>query len=130
MQTDPLMLKVLRPAVVLLALSAVAACALNQPVPGTGDRTTATSGTLAGLVSTDRGKTPVSGRKVTATNTATNAQFDVTTATDGGYTVRVPAGPYAIDVELQAGERLEKRPEPTDVGAGDLDSGRDFVITR
>ena len=124
------MVKGLRIPGVLLLLSAITGCALNQPLPGTGDRTTATSGTLAGLVSTDGGKTPVSGRKVTATNTATNTRFDATTATDGGYTVRVPAGPYAIDVELRAGERLEKRPEPTDVGAGDLDSGRDFVITR
>jgi hypothetical protein len=113
----------------LVALTG-AACALNQPVAGIGDRTTATSGTLAGLVSTDGGKAPVSGRKVTATNTATNETFDTTTAVDGGYTMRLPAGRYAIDVELRAGERLEKRPDPTDVGAGDLDSARDFVITR
>jgi hypothetical protein len=72
----------------------------------------------------------VSARKVTATNTATDARFDVTTGSDGGYTIQVPAGHYTIDVELRQGERLEKRPEPTDVGAGDLDSGRDFVITR
>ena len=130
MQSDLVMLKVLRPAVVLLVLGAFAACSLNKPVPGTGERSTATEGTLAGLVSTDGGKTAVSGRKVTATNTATNARVDTTTATDGGYTLRLPAGPYAIDVELRAGERLEKRPEPTDVGAGDLDAGRDFVITR
>jgi hypothetical protein len=122
--------KVLRLAGILLVLSAITACSLNQPVPGTGDPSTATNGTLAGLVSTDGGKTPVSGRKVTATNAATNTHFDATTATDGGYTVRLPAGHYTIDVELRAGERLEKRPEPTDVGAGDLDSGRDFVITR
>jgi hypothetical protein len=129
MHSDFLMEKVLRLAGILVALS-VTACSLNQPVPGTGDPSTATSGTLAGLVSTDGGKTPVSGRKVTATNTATNTPFDTTTATDGGYTVRLPAGHYAIDVELRAGERLEKRPDPTDVGAGDLDSGRDFVIAR
>ena len=124
------MVKVLRISFVVLLCSAIGACALNQPVPGTGDRTSATTGTLAGLVSTDGGKTAVSGRRVTATNTATNTRFDATTATDGGYTVQVPAGPYTIDVELREGERLEKRPAPTDVGAGDLDSGRDFVITR
>jgi hypothetical protein len=124
------MLKVFRSAVVVVVLSAVPACSLNKPVPGTGERSTATDGTLSGLVSTDGGKTGVSGRKVTATNTATNARFDTTSATDGGYTLRLPAGHYAIDVELRTGERLEKRPEPTDVGAGDLDAGRDFVITR
>ena len=124
------MVQALRSSFVVLLCSVMAACALNQPVPGTGDRTTATTGTLAGLVSTDGGKTAVSGRKVTATNTATKARAEVTTSSDGGYTLQVPVGPYTIDVELRAGERLEKRPEPTDVGAGDLDSGRDFVIAR
>jgi hypothetical protein len=117
--------------VLVLLISLSTACrTLNQPVAGTGDRTTATSGTLAGLVSTDGGTAAVSGRKVTATNTATNTHFDATTAADGGYTLKVPAGHYSIDVELRAGERLETRPDATDVGAGDLDSGRDFVIAR
>ena len=115
---------------VLVLFSAISACSMNRPIAGTGDRSAATSGTLAGLVSTDAGKTPVTGRKVTVTNTATNAHFDATTSSEGGYTIMVPAGHYAIDVELREGERLEKRPQPTDVGAGDLDSGRDFVITR
>jgi len=124
------MAKALRSCLLLVVFSGMTACSLNKPVTGTGDRSAATTGTLAGLVSTDDGRTAVSGRKVTATDTATNAHFDSTTATDGGYTIRLPAGHYSIDVELRAGERLEKRPEPTDVGAGDLDSGRDFVITR
>ena len=124
------MLQAVRSSFVLLLCSAIAACALNQPLPGTGDRTTATTGTIAGLVSTDGGKTAVSGRKVTATNTSTNTRVEATTATDGGFTLQVPAGSYTIDVELRPGERLEKRPETTDVGTGDLDSGRDFVIAR
>lgn len=110
-------------------IGASAACSLNKPITG-GDHSTATAGTVSGLVSTDAGKTPVPGRMVTATNTSTKAHFDATTASNGGYTMNVPAGRYAIDVELRAGERLEKRPDPTDVGAGDLDAGRDFVITR
>src|SRR5689334_11866588 len=109
------MAKALQCCVLTVLLSAFGACALNQPVTGTGDRTTATSGTLAGLVSTDGGKSAVNGRKVTATNTDTKATFAATTTAEGGYTLKVPAGHYAIDVELRAGERLEKRPDPTDV---------------
>lgn len=113
--------------VVLLSVSS--ACSLHRPITGA-EHSTATAGTLSGLVSTDAGKTPVTGRMVTATNTATNTHFDSTTASNGGYTLSVPAGRYTIDVELRTGERLEKRPEPTVVAAGDLDAGRDFVITR
>src|SRR5678816_1362257 len=98
-------MKAIRAFGVLLVLG-TAACSLNKPVAGA-DRSAATSGTVAGLVSTDGGKTPVSGRKVTAINDATKAQFNVTTASDGGYTLQVPAGRYGIDVELRAGERLE-----------------------
>jgi hypothetical protein len=82
------------------------------------------------LVSTGAGNTAVSGRKVTAINTATGARFDTTTATNGGYTVQVPAGHYRIEVELRSGERLDKQPDATDVGIGDLDADRNFLITR
>jgi hypothetical protein len=124
------MVKALQWCFVGLLLGAIGACTLNKPVSGTGDRSSATMGTLAGLVTTSNGATAVTGRTVTATNTATHAHFEATTATDGGYTLRVPAGRYTIDGELRTGERLEKRPDPTDVGVGDLDSNRDFVITR
>ena len=116
--------------VLLLLLSSSAACSMNRPIAGIGDRSAAVRGTLAGLVSTDAGQTPLSGRKVTATNTETKVPFEATTASDGGYTIMLPVGHYAIDVELRAGERLEKKPEPTDIGAGDLDAGRDFLISR
>lgn len=113
----------------LLTALATTACA-NRPVPGTGTRAAVTMGTISGLVSTGDGNTPVSGRMVTAINTATNARFDTSTATNGGYTVRVPEGNYRIEVELRRGERLDKRPDPTTVGGGDLDAERNFVIAR
>jgi hypothetical protein len=115
--------------IALLTALAATACA-NKPVPGTGTRAAVTMGTISGLVSTGDGTTPVTARKVTAINTETNLRFDTTTAANGGYTLRVPEGNYRIEVELRAGERLDKRPDPTTVGSGDLDAGRNFVITR
>jgi hypothetical protein len=86
-------------------------------------------GTIAGSVRASDGTSALSGRKVTATNEQTGATFAVSTASNGGYTVKVPAGKYRLDVELRAGESLASRPDPTDVNVGDLDPDRDFVLT-
>ncbi|HTM04692.1 MAG TPA: carboxypeptidase-like regulatory domain-containing protein [Vicinamibacterales bacterium] len=118
-----------RIATIALLTALTTACA-NKSLPGTGTRAAVTMGTISGLVSTGDGSTPVSGRKVTAINTATNARVDTSTATNGGYTMRVPEGHYRLEVELRAGERLDKRPDPTTVGSGDLDAERNFVIAR
>jgi hypothetical protein len=42
----------------------------------------------------------------------------------------VPSGTYRIEIELRPGETLAKRPDETHVGNADLDTTRDFVITR
>ena len=41
----------------------------------------------------------------------------------------MPEGTYRLEIELHAAEALAKRPEDTQVNNGDLDPGRDFVIT-
>ena len=71
----------------------------------------------------------LAGRKVTVTETSSNAHYETTTAANGGYTIQVPEGTYRIDLELRTGEALEKRPSETHVGRSDLDAGRDFVVT-
>jgi hypothetical protein len=86
-------------------------------------------GTIAGAVRASSDTSPLSGRKVTATNEETGATFTASTASGGGYTVKVPAGKYRLDVELRPGESLASRPDPTDVNVGDLDPDRDFVLT-
>jgi hypothetical protein len=86
-------------------------------------------GTIAGIVSATGGTTALASRKVTAINTATQARYDTTTAANGGYTLKVPEGTYKIEIELRPGETLSKQPAETHVNNGDLDSGRDFVVT-
>jgi hypothetical protein len=88
-----------------------------------------TGGTIAGAVRASSDSTPLPGRKVTATNEKTGLAFETSTASNGGYTVKVPAGKYRLDVEVRAGESLDSRPDPTDVNVGDLDPDRDFVVT-
>ena len=86
-------------------------------------------GTIAGTVSASDQTVAIPGRKVTVVNTASGSRFEVTTAANGGYTIKVPEGDYRIDIELRTGETLAKRPDETHINNGDLDAQRDFVIT-
>jgi hypothetical protein len=91
--------------------------------------TASAGGTIAGLVSTVDSTVAVPGRKVTAVEVSKGSRFDATTATNGGYTIKVPQGTYHLEIELRGGESLAKRPDDTQVNNGDVDPGRDFVIT-
>jgi hypothetical protein len=108
------------------ALVLVAACHPGPVIdPGPKQQV---GGTIAGIVTTD-GNAVVTGRKVTAVNSETGAQFDAVTGANGGYTIKVPEGNYRIEVELRAGETVAKHPGPTRINRSDLDPRRDFVIT-
>ena len=113
--------------VLALAVSASIGCHPG-PVVGTGPKPLAVGGTIAGIVSTE-GKAPVPDRKVTAINTETGTRFDATTGPNGGYTIKVPAGRYRLEVELRPGETVVKHPGETRINKSDLDPQRHFVIT-
>jgi len=115
-------------AVLAGALLLSTACVPRGPIAG-GTVPDGVGGTIAGLVTANDGKSPVSARKVTAINTGTGARFDVSTAANGGYTIKVPAGTYRLEIELRGGEVVSKQPETTDVNVGDLDADRNFVVT-
>jgi hypothetical protein len=116
-----------RATIVALLAASVACHPFRGPVIGGTPQQV--GGTIAGIVSASGGTMALPGRKVTAINTATQARYDTTTAANGGYTIKVPEGTYRIDIELRAGETLAKQPGETHVNNGDLDPGRDFVIT-
>jgi len=100
-----------------------------HPGPVIGGAKQPVGGTIAGLVSATDKSVALTGRKVTAVETTTNARYDTTTAANGGYTIQVPQGTYRIELELRAGEALSKHPADTRVSNGDVDSARDFVVT-
>jgi hypothetical protein len=112
----------------LLALTI--GCVPRGPVVDTGSKPVGVGGTIAGNVAAAAEDAPLSGRRVTAVNEATNARFETSTGTSGGYTLKVPSGTYRLEVELRAGETLETKPDATQVGVGDIDSARNFVVTR
>jgi len=117
----------MRRLVLFLFLASAIGCHPGQPLAG-GVKQPA-GGTVSGTVSASDRSVALPGRKVTLTELTTNAHYDTTTAANGGYTIEVPEGTYRIEVELRAGERLEKRPADTRVHRSDLDPGRDFVVT-
>jgi hypothetical protein len=111
-----------------LTVIVVAACAVRGPVLDTGSKPSAVGGTIAGIVSAAGGQ-PLIGRKVTAIEVSSGARYETSTATNGGYTVKVPKGKYRLEVELHEGETLAEQPSPTEIDTSDLDAQRNFVVT-
>jgi hypothetical protein len=113
---------------IALVVAALASAACHpRPVVG-GGPTGPVAGTIAGTVTTD-GNVPLPGRRVSAVETTSGARFDVTTGSNGGYTMKVPEGTYRLEIELRPGEKVAKQPEDTRINRSDLDPQRDFVIT-
>jgi hypothetical protein len=115
----------------VLAIAFAAGCGARHggPVIDTGAKPVGVGGTIAGIVRGSGTDASLAGRKVTAINEATGARFDISTASNGGYTVQVPAGTYRLEIELRPGETIQTRPQPTQVNVGDIDEGKDFVLT-
>jgi hypothetical protein len=114
------------PFTVALLIGFTIAC---HPGPVVDTNPSSVGGTIAGMVSTADSSVGVAGRKVTAVDVSKGSRFDTTTSTTGGYTIKVPEGTYRLEIELRASETLSKRPDDTQVNNGDLDPGRDFIIT-
>jgi hypothetical protein len=105
------------------------ACAGHGPVIDTGSKPPGVGGTISGLVRASAGTVPLSGRKVTAVEVTTGARYEASTASNGGYTMKVPTGKYRLELELRPGETLEEQPAETEVNTSDLDPHRNFTVT-
>jgi hypothetical protein len=126
METEPRGKAVLVRLVCVWAALVVSACAARGPVVG-GNAPPVISGTISGIVRSV-GAGPLADRRVTAVEADSGAKYETTTATNGGYTLKVPMGHYRLDVELRAGEAVVERPGPLTISRSDLDSQRNFVI--
>ena len=89
---------------VLCLLLALGACRTGVPLVDANPGPPVVMGTITGNVSGEDGTTPVPGRKVTAVNLDTSAREAVMTSETGGYTFKLPAGRYRVEVELLPGE--------------------------
>jgi hypothetical protein len=114
--------------IALVLLLPLATACHPGPVIGTGSQPSV-GGTIAGIVTGTNGNVPLSTRRVSAIDVNTGSRYEATTGANGGFTIKVPEGTYRLEVELRAGETVAKQPDQTRVNNGDLDSGRDFVVT-
>ena len=114
--------------VVLFMLSSGCGARHGRPLIG-GSTVPNPTGTISGSVTTSTG-TPLEGRRVSAIDMATEAHFDATTSSGGGYTIKVPPGRYRLEVELRGGDQLAQQPDQTNVNSGDVDEKMNFVVGR
>jgi hypothetical protein len=95
---------------------------------GSSEKPPEMSGTISGVVRAAVSNAPLSARRVTAVDVSSGAKFEASTATNGGYTMKVPMGRYRMEVELRADETTSESPGEVVLNRSDLDAGRDFVI--
>ena len=115
-------------ATLLLLLNMGCAARHGGAVVDTRAKPEGVGGTISGTVRAAGGE-PLIGRTVTVIDTKSGATFRVATSASGGYTIKVPASMYRLEVELRPGEAITKQPAPTNLNVGDLDAQQDFVLT-
>jgi Carboxypeptidase regulatory-like domain len=112
---------------VLTTLSALAACH-GGPVVDLGPKPVEADGTISGTVRGPEGTTAIDSRSVEVINVDTGERQRATTNNAGGFTFKVKPGKYRVEVALQDGETIVKKPDVINVNRSDVDAHADFVL--
>src|SRR5262245_62955932 len=112
---------------VALTLFSLFACH-GQPVVDRGSKPVEADGTISGTVRGPEDTSAISGRTVEVVNVATGERQRGTTNLAGGFTFKVKPGKYRVDLALQDGETLVKKPDVISVNRSDVDAHADFVL--
>lgn len=111
----------------MVGLVSMAACH-GGPVVDLSTKPAEADGTISGTVRGPEGTSPISGRSVEVVNVDTGERQHVTTSNTGGFTFKVKPGKYRVELTLQDGETLVKRPDVINVNRSDVDAHADFVL--
>ena len=114
---------------VCAVLTTIACGVARRPIVDTGTKPPQTGGTISGMVRAAGSNAPLDARRVTAVDVSSGQKYETATAVNGGYTMKVPAGRYRLEVELRDGESLVERPSELSISQSDLDAQRDFRIS-
>jgi Carboxypeptidase regulatory-like domain len=85
-------------------------------------------GTLSGTVRGPEGTSAIEGRAVEVINVETGERQRVMTNNTGGFTFKVKPGNYRVELTLQDGETIVKKPDVIHVNRSDVDAHADFVV--
>jgi hypothetical protein len=111
----------------LLALVGIAACH-GGPVVDLSPKPMQADGTISGTVRGPEGTSALEGRSVEVINVDTGERQRMLTSNSGGFTFKVKPGKYRVELALQDGETLLKRPEVINVNRSDVDAHADFIL--
>jgi hypothetical protein len=112
----------------LATLLSLTACRPGTPVIDLGPKPVNADGTISGTVRGPEGTSPIDGRTVEVINTVTGERQRTTTNNAGGFTFKVKPGKYRVELTLNEGETLVKRPNVINVNRSDVDAHADFVV--
>lgn len=113
----------------VVVTAAGGACGRGVTVLETTPKQAIGGGTVTGIVTGPDGRAPLVDRVVEATNVATSARVTARTNEAGGYTLQLPPGTYRVELRLQPGETLAKRPPmPMAIEVGEIETRVDFTV--
>lgn len=112
----------------LFSVLSIGACRQGVPVLDTAPPNPDAAGTISGTVRGPEGTSPVDGRTVEVVNVDTGERQRATTNNAGGFTFKVRAGKYRVELAVKDGERVVKKPGVINVNRSDVDAHADFVI--
>ena len=86
-------------------------------------------GRVSGIVRGPQGANPFEGRSVEVVNMATGARQRTMTTSGGRFAFRLPPGRYRVELALRPGESILRQPDVISVGANDVESRAEFVVS-
>ena len=86
------------------------------------------SGTISGTVRSAQGASTLAHRLVEVVNVETGERQRTTTSPSGGYSFKVKAAKYRVEVALNGGESLVTHPGVIDLSRAAVDTRADFVV--
>ena len=111
---------------IVAVLCTIAACH-GGPVIDLSPKPLEADGTISGTVRGPEGTSALEGRSVEVVNVETGERQHVST-NNGGFTFKVKPGNYRVELTLQDGETLVKKPDVVHVNRSDVDAHADFVL--
>ena len=106
----------------------VSACRFDAPRAGTARHSDHDTPTISGTVRGAGGASTLADRLVEVVNLETGERQRTTTGRTGGFSFRVRPARYRVEVALNGGESLIRRPGDIDLSRSAVNAHADFVV--